>query len=108
MMACMRWILCGVTALMLVWVRPVMALQADELLLLTNKNVPVGAKLAETYSKHRKVSANRILLLEMPNTDEISFEQYHTKIAPQIREFIKANNLQSQIKCVVTFYGVPL
>jgi uncharacterized protein (TIGR03790 family) len=88
--------------------RSALALAPENLLLIVNKNVPDGQKLAEYYSKARHVPDGRILALDLPTGDEVSFDQYETVVVPCIRKFIRDNRLQSQITCLVTFYGVPL
>jgi uncharacterized protein (TIGR03790 family) len=84
------------------------ALEPDNLLLLTNKNVPEGRKLAEYYAGKRKVPEQRILELDLPPGEQITFDAYETKVVPAVREFIAANNLQAKVTCLVTFYGLPL
>ncbi len=84
------------------------ALSPDELLLLTNSTNPAGERCAEFYAKARLVPDGRILSIKMPNNDQISFEEYERDVVPAVRAFIRRNHLQSKIKCIVTFYGVPL
>jgi uncharacterized protein (TIGR03790 family) len=88
--------------------RPVWALEPDNLLLITNKNVPEGRKLAEFYAAQRKVPDGRILELDVPDSEEISFDGYENQVVPAVREFIAANHLGPKVSCLVTFYGVPL
>src|SRR4051794_22109059 len=85
-----------------------LALEPDNLLLLTNKNAPEGRKLAEYYAGKRKVPEQRILELDLPPGEQITFDAYETKVVPAVREFIAANNLQAKVTCLVTFYGLPL
>lgn len=93
---------------MVTWCGRAHALEADELLLLVNKNVPDGQKLAERYAKARNVPAGRIVELSLPMGDEITFDQYERDVVPPVRRFLKENKLESKVKCLVTFYGVPL
>jgi uncharacterized protein (TIGR03790 family) len=88
--------------------RPAWALEPDNLLLITNKNVPEGRKLAEFYAAQRKVPDGRILELDVPANEEISFDGYENQVVPAVREFIAANHLGPKVSCLVTFYGVPL
>src|SRR5215212_7924736 len=84
------------------------ALTADNLLLITNKNVPDSRKLADHYAKARNVPDGRIVELDLPVGDEIPVDAYDEKMVGPIREFILSNHLEKQIGCLVTFYGVPL
>jgi uncharacterized protein (TIGR03790 family) len=88
--------------------RAAMALEPDNLLLLTNKNVPEGRKLAEYYTAQRKVPNQRILELDLPVGEQVTFDAYENQVVPAVREFIAANNLQAKVTCLVSFYGLPL
>ena len=83
-------------------------LTADQLVLIVNKNVPDSAQLAEYYAKTRDVPSGRILSLDLPTGDEITFEQYEQSVVPEVRKFLESNELAEKVRCAVTFYGVPL
>ncbi len=83
-------------------------LQADELLLITNKNVPAGKALAEFYAQARGVPAGRIVSLDLPQGDEISFDAYERSVVPALRQALSAGGLDQKVRCLVTFFGVPL
>jgi uncharacterized protein (TIGR03790 family) len=84
------------------------ALSADDLLLVVNKNVPEGRKLAEFYAAQRKVPDGRIVELDLPAADEIPFNTYENDVFTVVREFLAKENLGRKVTGVVTFYGVPL
>ncbi|MGA2496135.1 MAG: TIGR03790 family protein [Tepidisphaeraceae bacterium] len=84
------------------------ALEPDELLLLANRNIPQSAALAEFYRTSRGVPDGRILSLPLPLGDEIGFVAYEQDVVPAVREFIRSRNLVNKVRCIVTFYGVPL
>src|SRR4051812_25214978 len=84
------------------------ALTADNLLLITNKNVPDSRKLADHYAEARHVPAGRVVELDLPTGDDIPVDVYDEKMVAAIRDFILSNHLEKQIGCLVTFYGVPL
>src|SRR3954471_7296064 len=94
--------------LLLCLARASLALTADDLLLVTNKNVPEGRKLAEFYAAQRKVPDGRIVELDLPAVDEIPFNAYEEKVVPVLREFLVKNGLATKVTAAVTFYGVPL
>ncbi|MFI5379658.1 MAG: TIGR03790 family protein [Tepidisphaerales bacterium] len=85
-----------------------LALQPDEILLLTNKNIPQSTALAEFYRNSRGIPQGRVLPLALPVHDEITFAAYEQDVVPVVRDFIRARNLEGKIRCIVTFYGVPL
>ena len=83
-------------------------LEPDEIVLLVNQNVPEGRKLADFYVTARHIPPNRILELDLPIADDVSFQDYEKKVVPRVREFIANAGLTDRVKCLVTFYGVPL
>lgn len=85
-----------------------MALTPDEIALIVNSNEPAGRELAQFYAQARHIPDNRILELSLPTSDDISFEEYESTVVPQVREFLRTGGLEQQVKCFVTFYGVPL
>ena len=102
-----EWLWLGVVIVLAVSGRA-WALQADELLLLVNSSNPSSQRCAEFYAKARGVPAGRILALNLPNNDDISFVQYERDVVPPVRAFLRRNGLAAKVKCIVTFYGVPL
>jgi len=84
------------------------ALTADELLLVVNKSEPRGMELAQFYAKQRNVPENRIVEIDVPPWNDVDFYLYENRIARPIRNFLRKNELHKTVKCIVTFYGVPL
>jgi len=87
---------------------PAWALQPDELVLIANTNVPEGVKLAQYYAKRRGVPEAQILLLTLQNSEEVSFDQYEHDVVPAVRKFLRDGGLQIKVRCLVTFYGMPI
>ena len=83
-------------------------LNAQELALLVNKNVPEGRQLAEFYAQARGVPAGRIIELDLPTGDEMSRTTYEQVVVPEVRRFLLDAGLRKDVRCLVTFYGVPL
>ncbi len=86
---------------------PSRALDANELALVVNRNMPDGMQLAQFYAQQRHIPDNRIIELDLPRTESMSFPVYERDVVPQIREFLRLNDPTRQVKCLVTFYGVP-
>ena len=84
------------------------ALTADELLLIANKNDSDSMELARFYANARFVPQGHTLGLDLPKSEEISFDDYETKIVPAVRAYLREHGLQDKVKCLVTFYGTPL
>ena len=87
---------------------PVFALEPDQILLIVNKNVPQGQRLAEYYAERRNVPARRICALDLPESEEMSFDDYERRVVPPVRDFLKQNNLEHKVTCLLMFYGVPI
>ncbi len=83
------------------------ALQSDELLLVVNGNVPASVKIAEFYAKGRLIPDGRILKLNLPGSEEIPLDRYEREVVPAVRDFLRKNQLESKVRCLVFFYGVP-
>ena len=84
------------------------ALTADELLLVVNRNSPEGVKLAAHYAKARGVPVDQIITLDCSASETVDFDTYERHIAAPVRRFLLEKKLDDKIKCLVTFYGVPL
>jgi uncharacterized protein (TIGR03790 family) len=87
---------------------PAQALSPDNLVLVTNKNVPESKMLAEYYAKRRGGPDGRILELNLPVSETIAFNDYEALVLPAAREFLTKPELAEKVTCLVTFYGVPL
>lgn len=87
---------------------PARALQPDELVLIVNRNEPAGTELANFYAQVRGVPPGRILPLDLPTGDEIPFADYESSVVPEVRRWLVGRGLAEQVKCLVSFYGVPL
>jgi uncharacterized protein (TIGR03790 family) len=83
------------------------ALQPDEILLITNKNEPQSQPLAELYCQLRGVPSTQIVALDLPDTEEMSFDTYETGVVAPVRQFLEDHQLRTKVKCLLTFYGVP-
>jgi uncharacterized protein (TIGR03790 family) len=87
--------------------RPALALQPDQILLITNKNSPDSQNLAAQYCQLRGVPADQTLALDLPTDEEMPFETYETGVVAPVRRFLNVHQLQNKVKCLLTFYGVP-
>jgi uncharacterized protein (TIGR03790 family) len=85
-----------------------LALEPNEIALVVNSNVPEGMELAKFYAQQRHIPDNRILVLDLPKTDQMTCKQYEDTVVPAVRDFLHTGQLESRVKCLVTFYGVPL
>src|ERR1700678_1967642 len=84
------------------------AIEPGQIALIVNSKVPAGTKLAEFYAQQRHIPSGRIIAIDLPDADEIPYDTYNSRIVSEIRSALKDKNLEEQVKCLVTFYGVPL
>ncbi len=97
-----------VLLLLTISAHPAYALDPDQILLLVNKNVPESQKLAEFYKTARNIPDGRICAINIPGGEEIPFDTYENAVVPAVRDFLHDNKLDTKIKCIVTFFGLPL
>jgi uncharacterized protein (TIGR03790 family) len=84
------------------------ALSRDEIALVVNRSVPESTELATFYAQARDIPGDRIIPLDLPATDEIPFDMYEQHVRPAIRRALRDRGLEQKVRCLVTFYGVPL
>ena len=108
-----RWIhrVAAVLAAVVVLIaaRPAIAdLKADELLLIVNANEPESFELAKFYAQVRNVPDGRIVALDLKMATELPRDAYDSSVRDPVRAYLTDNGLADQVRCLVTFYGVPL
>ena len=93
---------------------PALALEPEEIALVVNARVPDGRAMAELYARERHIPEGRIIEVRIdPDSvispaEEMPFDAYEPQVAVPVRNFLKQNNLQDRIKCLVTFWGMPI
>lgn len=95
-------------ATLLCFANPARALTPDQIVLIVNRAEPAGVELAGFYAQARGIPADRILTLDLPTTEEMPFDRYERDVAPAVRKFLRDKGLERSVRCLVTFYGVPL
>lgn len=84
------------------------ALQPDQIALVVNRNMPESRELAEFYKLARHIPEGRIIELDLPTTEEMSFEQFERDAVLPLRAFLREHGLERQVRCLLTFHGVPI
>jgi uncharacterized protein (TIGR03790 family) len=82
-------------------------LAPDELVLIYNAHNPDSQRLAEYYSQRRGVPPNRLIGVKTSPAEQIERPQYDAFVA-QLRDALAAAPWSKRIRCLVTFYGVPI
>jgi uncharacterized protein (TIGR03790 family) len=83
-------------------------LNAAHLAIIANGQVPESRELARYYAQRRGVPEDRIILLDVPFSEDIERAAYDEKVAAGIRRALVERGLAEQVHCLVTVYGVPL
>jgi uncharacterized protein (TIGR03790 family) len=83
-------------------------LTSDELLLIYNTNSAASKELAEYYAERRAVPPENLVGLDLPLVEEISRVDYDEKIVGPLRRYLWDKDLAAKVRCLVTFYDVPL
>jgi len=84
---------------------PAFALDPNEVLVIANLNAAKSKELAVYYMKKRHIPEKNMVSLLMTNKETCSRKEYTKRVLPPIRKFLNKN---SQIRAIVTMFGVPL
>ena len=83
------------------------ALQADEILLIVNRNNPSSIKLAEYYCDKRQIPPANLLTVKMTDQEDCSHEEYQRELLEPLRKYL-THQQGTKIRCLLLFYGIPL
>ena len=84
------------------------ALEPDEILLVCNPRVAASPELAMLYAKSRNVPLKNIVELSLPEGEQMPMDRFDPDVVMPLRNAVENRGLRSKIKCILTFYGVPL
>lgn len=93
---------------------PSFALEPDEIALVVNSRVPESRALAELYTKERHIPDGRIIEISLdPGStispaEEMPFDAYEGSVAAPVRSFLEGHDLKDRVRCLVTFWGMPI
>ena len=80
------------------------ALAPAQIAVLVNKDTPISGQVARMYEKLRDLPPANILSLSLGAERQITPDQYWSKAAPAIKDFLEEH---PGIRCIVTTSGVP-
>lgn len=84
-------------------------LKPDDLLLIYNGSDVASRELAGHYARARNVPPDRFCAVHVPaEFEEISPERFETAIRRPVREYLLRYDLRDKVRCLVTFYGLPI
>ena len=82
-------------------------LRPDECVLIFNSRSQASRGLAEYYAGVRGVPADQLLGVPLSVENTLSRQEYET-LAAEVRRFLNSHAKGDSIRCLVTFYDVPL
>ncbi len=84
-------------------------LRPSQVAIIINGNNSQSIKLGEYYAKARHIPLANMIELNLPyNAQVITAPFYDARVAAAIRQILTVRHLRSQIRCLVTTYGIPL
>ncbi|GIU75402.1 MAG: hypothetical protein KatS3mg004_2489 [Bryobacteraceae bacterium] len=87
---------------------PLPALTPADVLVVANRRVPVSMSIAEYYARRRGVPRAQVVAFPMPESEEISREEFDRLVAAPIEDWLIRNRAAERILVIVTTLGVPL
>jgi len=85
-----------------------LAIEPDEVLVISNKNMAGSEDIAEYYRKQRSIPASHVLSLSLSSDETMTRQEYDTILSSSVRRTINNLQPQAQIRAIVLMYGVPL
>lgn len=82
-------------------------LGAADLALLFNATVPASRELAEYYAQRRGVPADHLIGMQLPDRETLDRADYPAA-ADRLRKALRDAGLEDRVRCLVTFYGLPI
>jgi len=83
-------------------------LKADQLAVLANRNSTDSLTVAQHYISVRGVPQTHLIELDLPLEETISREEYEKAVVHPIRRILAERQLTTQIRALITTYGIPL
>lgn len=83
-----------------------LALEPKDVFIVCNKDMKESRAVADHYVAKRKVPAENVIELSLPKGEDISREEYDSKLAGPLREVLK--DKKDACKVLLCVYGVPL
>ncbi len=85
------------------------ALLPEEVVVLVNAKSSESVRIGQLYMDLREVPSGHLIKVNTVLKDDVSFDHYNRVIAEPVRNIIgNLNDEGSNIRCIVTAYGIPL
>jgi len=100
-----------IVALLLVvaaWPGRAPALNANEVVIIANADLPDSLAVAQFYAQQRGIDASHIIALKTTGAYAISREDYDSQIVQPLRATLIQRQLAGKVRCLVAVWGVPV
>lgn len=87
---------------------PCKALEPHEILVVANKNAARSVGLAKYYMNKRNIPQTNLVELWITDKEWCSRQDYEERAIYKVRKHLKEKDSPTQIRCLVSMYGVPL
>lgn len=78
----------------------------DSVVVVGNANLEESAQLAEAYRQARQIPARQVCLLDLPEADDLSLDEFRTRLLEPLHECL--GDIEERIEAAVLVRGVPL
>ena len=103
-----RPIICVVLICLAAAASPAGALTPQEVLVVANGKDKDSVALGRYYVKARGIPEKNLLIIKTSKSPYVSRDHYEKHIRQPIREYLLANKLVKQIRCICLMWGVPV
>ena len=104
----MRTLLAILAALMLTPATGAFALEPSEIALVAARGNRESVGLAKYYCRQRGVPESQIIEVDVAPDETLDREQWRFAVRPEIQKWLKENDPDKKIRCLVTTWGIPL
>ncbi|MCZ6801980.1 MAG: TIGR03790 family protein [Nitrospirae bacterium] len=80
----------------------------EQVIIVVNENLPESVALGTYYAQQRSIPHDHIIPLSLPDKETIRSNIYRNSLLIPLKDAITQRGLASQVKVIVTTYGVPL
>ena len=95
-------------ALILLVAVPAFPQSPDNVLVVLNEGSPLAENIANYYAGQRRIPPGNICRLNVQPNEEISREEFQSRIADPTAAFLRSHHLEEKILYIVTTAGLPL
>lgn len=105
-MRCLGFLACVAAGLSLA--TPATALEPEQIAIIAVQRSPESREIARHYAQARGIPESQICLIDVPVNEVLERAQWNRAVRPAIRRWISENQLERQLRCLVTVWDVPL